>query len=73
MQHAYSVKLWFCSITCKPVMYNSGLVERLSLEITATDGNCKILLLSFSKAVMFVFFFFLYEASEHSENFSYLF
>lgn len=38
------------------VIYNSGSVERLSVEIIATDGNCKILILKFFKGSNISFF-----------------
>jgi hypothetical protein len=42
-------------------MYRSGSVERLNVEVLATDGNCKILLLNFETGVLFL----VYQASEH--------
>ena len=45
-------------------MYRSGSAERLTVEVLATGGNCKIVLLNFEKGVFF-FFFLVYQASEH--------
>jgi hypothetical protein len=66
-----NVVLWY---HLRALLYWSGSVERLSVEIIATDGNRKILLLKFSKGVLLLLLLLgvvvvvvvvVYEASEH--------
>ena len=57
----------------RAVMYRNGSVERFSVDIIATGGKCKTLLLNFAEGVIlfiylfyFIFyFFFVYEATQH--------